>query len=383
MKLFPKEQIVGIFRGFSEGGLEFHADLVLPYKHAFQSSPMHGQFLLVQLENEDEAVLGRIASLSSDGRLASGSGEDFGLRAVAEDRPIPEDLREQYLKYRVNIRVLGVVRVVDGEVRFVASHRRLPHVGSKVAFLADDVLREIAGHNISGAEIGYLAMGEFIYSGDDKRLSVLPWMELRTPCVIPKFAIQNLVSRRSFVFARAGFGKSNLNKLLFSSLYQEVPTIEKRGGRRVPVGTVIFDPDGEYFWPDDKNRPGLCDVPHLEDKLVVFTSRKGPSEFYQSFVAGHIKLDIRRLRPADVVSIALSPEKQDQQNVRKLKALNDQNWKDLVDEIYQNRNNSDPELLKRLLYLESGQEMEVYAARANMSAIVGMLHDPAVSLWTS
>ena len=40
----------------------------------------------------------------------SGSGEEFNIRAVREDRPIPEDLREQYLKYRVNIRVLGVLR---------------------------------------------------------------------------------------------------------------------------------------------------------------------------------------------------------------------------------------------------------------------------------
>src|SRR6185369_920032 len=123
MKLFPKDCVVGIFRGFSEGGLEFHADLVLPYRNDFQSSPMHGQFLLVQLENEDEAVLGRIATLSSDGRLSSGAGEDFGLRAVAEGRVIPEDLREQYLKYRVNIRVLGVLRSVAEELRFVASHR--------------------------------------------------------------------------------------------------------------------------------------------------------------------------------------------------------------------------------------------------------------------
>jgi DNA helicase HerA-like ATPase len=380
MKLFPKEQVVGIFRGFSEGGLEFHADLVLPYRNDFQSSPMHGQFLLVQLEGEEEAVLGRIASLSSDGRLASGSGEDFGLRAVAEDRPIPEDLREQYLKYRVNIRVLGVLRSIDGELRFVASHRRLPHVGSKVAFLSDDVLREIAGHNISGAEIGYFALGEFIYSGEDKRLTALPWMKVKKPQVVSRFPIRNLVSRRTFVFARAGFGKSNLNKLLFSSLYQETPTVEKRGGKCVPVGTLIFDPDGEYFWPDDKNRPGLCDVPHLEDKLVVFTSRRGPTDFYQSFVAGHIKLDIRRLRPADVVSIALSPEKQDQQNVRKLKALNDQNWRALVDEIYQNRNSADPALLKQLLQLEDGQEMEVYAARANMTTVVNMLHDPSSQL---
>ena len=242
------------------------------------------------------------------------------------------------------------------------------------------MLREIAGHNIAGADIGYFALGEFVYAAGDSRLSILPWMQIKSPCVVPKFPIGNLVSRRTFVFARAGFGKSNLNKLLFSSLYRETPTVEKRGGRQVPVGTVIFDPDGEYFWPDDKNRPGLCDVPHLQDKLVVFTSRNAPSDFYQSFVAGHIKLDIRRLRPADVVSIALSPEKQDQQNVRKLKALNDENWKALVDEIYQNRNSADPELLKKLLQLESGQENEVYAARANMSAIVGMLHDPSSQL---
>lgn len=380
MKLFPKESVVGIFRGFSEGGLEFHADLVLPYRNDFQSSPMHGQFVLVQLEHDNEAVLGRIASLSSDGRLASGSGEDFGLRAVAEDRPIPEDLREQYLKYRVNIRVLGVVRSVDGQLRFVASHRRLPHVGSKVAFLSDEVLREIAGHTIDGAELVFFALGEFIYAGDDKRLSLLPWMQLKRPQVIPKFPIQNLLSRRSFVFARAGFGKSNLNKLLFSSLYAQTPTVEKRGGRKVPVGTVIFDPDGEYFWPDDKNRPGLCDVPHLKDKLIVFTSRKAPSAFYESFVAGQIKLDIRRLRASDVISIALSPEKQDQQNVRKLKGLNEQNWRALVDEIYQSGNATDTERISELLTLEHDQLAEAYAARANMTTIVRMLHDPSSQL---
>src|SRR5437660_3466710 len=333
MKLFTRERVVGIFRGFSEGGLEFHADLVLKYRNEFQRIPMHGQFVLVQLETEEEAVLGRITSISSEGRLASGYGEDYGLRAVEDDRPIPEDLREQYLKYRVNIRSLGVLRVVGGELFFAASHRRLPHVGSKVAFLSDEVFREVAGHNIKGAaEIGFIALGEFVYSGDDKRMEPRPWMQIKSPTIIPKFHVQHLVSRRTFVFARAGFGKSNLLKLLFSNLYENTPVVEKRGNRQVPVGTIVFDPDGEYYWPDDKNRPGLCDVPHLEDKIVVFTRKTGPSAFYQSFVASDIKLDIRRLRPSDVVTIALSPEKQDQQNVRKLKSLNEQNWKTLVDD---------------------------------------------------
>jgi hypothetical protein len=152
--------------------------------------------------------------------------------------------------------------------------------------------------------------------------------------------------------------------------------VPKRKGKKVPVGTIIFDPDGEYFWPDDKNRPGLCDVPELEDKVVVFTPKVGPSPFYQSFVAGNIKLDIRRFRPSDVISIALSPDRQDQQNVRKLKGLNDAAWRELVDEIYQNKNAADEDLINRLLNLRPNQEAEMVAARANMTQIVNMLHDP-------
>ncbi len=378
MKLFTRETTVGIFRGFSEGGLEFHADLVLPYRNEFQSAPMHGQFLVVQLEDEDEAVLGRITSISSEGRLASSAGEDYGIRAVAEERPIPEDLREQYLKYRVNMRVLGVLRKVGGDLVFAASHRRLPHVGSKVAFLTDDVLREVAGHNIpDGAELGHFALGEFIYAGSDARLRPKPWMQVKKPDVIPKFRVLDLVARRTLVFARAGFGKSNLVKLLFANLYKNTPTVEKRAERRVPVGTVVFDPDGEYFWPDDKNRPGLCDVVELQDKIVVFTPKAGPSAFYQSFVAGDIRLDIRRLRPGDVISIALSPEKQDQQNVRKLKGMNDADWHQLVDLVHRDGNAADGDTIKDLLRLEPGQDAEMVAARANMTTIVRMLHDPS------
>ena len=86
--------------GFDHLGLEFHADLVLPYRNEFQNIPMQGQLLLVQLESPDEAVLGRITSFSSEGKLSIGSGEEFNIRAMREDRLIPEDLREQYLKYR-------------------------------------------------------------------------------------------------------------------------------------------------------------------------------------------------------------------------------------------------------------------------------------------
>ena len=377
-ELFPPEQIIGVFRGFREGGMEFHADLALPYRQEFQSIPMHGQFLLVQLETPDEAVLGRIASLSSEGRLSSSSGEEFNIRAVREGRPVPEDIREQYLRYRVNIRVLGVLRSTDEGLNFVASHRRLPHVGSPVAFPSGEVLREIAGHNVDGATIGHYALGEYFYG--PRALAKETWMQVQPQDVEVNFAVESLVSRRSFIFARAGLGKSNLNKLLFSSLYARTPTVEKKQGRQVPVGTILFDPEGEYFWPDDKGRPGFCDVPGMENHLVVFTSRRNPSPFYQSFVASGIRLDIRRLRPSDVVAIALSPERQEQQNVLKLRGMNQQNWQELVDLVHASGNDASLDRIKSLLRLEDSQEVEAIAARANATRIVRMLHDPASQL---
>ena len=377
MELFPRQEVVGVFRGFREGGLEFHADLVLPYRNDFQRIPMHGQFLLVQLETPEEAVLGRIASFSSEGKLSFGGGEEFNIRAVQEQRQIPEDLREQYLKYRVNIRVLGVLRSAGNRLDFVASHRRLPHVGSAVAFPSGDVLREVCGHNESGAEIGHFALGEYLYAQGSTQAQPEDWMRIEDPEICVRFPVESLVARRTFIFARAGFGKSNVNKLLFSKLYEDTPTVTKRGGREVPIGSIIFDPDGEYFWPDDKGRPGLCDVPNLQDKLVVFTPRHAPSPFYGSFTAGGTRLDIRQLRPSDVIAIAIAPERQDQQNVAKLRALTTEKWSDLVDIIHKDRGGADLGEISKLLNLGANQEAEAIAARSNMTRVVGMLHDPS------
>ncbi len=383
LDLFPRQKVVGTFRGFREGGMEFHADITLPYDDRLQDIPMHGQFILGQLESPEEAILGRITSISAEGKLVSSAGEEYVIRAVSEDREVPSNLKEAYLRYRIDIRILGVIRQDSNnmDLVFVPSHRRLPHVGSRVAFLSDEVLKKVAGHNDAGAQIGHFALGEYIYSeGDEEDIISQPWMRIKSPSVNVKFAIESLVSRRTFVFARAGFGKSNLNKLLFSELYKSTPEVTKRGNKKVPVGTIIFDPDGEYFWPDDKGRPGLCDVPHLRDKLVVFTSRGAPSEFYKSFVVGGVKLDIRRFRPSDIISIALPAEKQDQQNIRKLRALNLSDWSKLVDLIASHGNSADIDTIRSILRLEQGQEVEAFAARANMTTLVRMLHDKASTL---
>jgi Helicase HerA, central domain len=383
MTLFDRDHIVGIFRGFSEGGMEFHADIVMPYRDDFQASPMHGQFVLVQLEHEQEAVFGRVTSIAAQGRLVSSIGEDYAVRAVRDQRPIPDELRDQYLKYKVNIRILGVYRREGDKLLFVPSHRRLPHVGAPVAFLSDELLADVANANddaVDAAEIGFLAFGEFVYCGDDPRAAADPGFVAKSPAIIPRFQISKLVARRSFVFARAGFGKSNLVKLLFASLYATDPKVPRRNGTEVPVGTVIFDPDGEYFWPDHHGRPALCDVDGLRDRLVVFTNRRAPSDTYQSFVVDGVKLDIRRLAPSRVLGIALSPEKQDQQNVAKLKGLPPDKWRVLVNLIYKDKYQADPGTVRQLLGLQPNEEAQTSAAIGHMTRVVRELHDPTSQL---
>ncbi|WP_374951977.1 helicase HerA domain-containing protein, partial [Mucilaginibacter sp.] len=387
MNFFADNKAVGIFKGFSEGGLEFHADIVLGYDNTFQNIPMHGQFLIVALESEGEAVLGRITAVAAMGKLAGSAGEDYALRSIAERREVSEDLREGYLKYKIDIRVLGVLRKKDKEIQFAPSHRRLPHVGSKVAFLSDELLQEVAGHNLmidkdnKAAAFGYLAYGEFVFNGGkhDSQAILEPWMLPKSPEVMARFKVEQLVSRRSFVFARAGFGKSNLVKLLFSKLYAEPPMVTRKG-KQIPVGTIIFDPDGEYFWPDDSGRPGLCDVPELEDKIVVFTNRASTSPLYQSFIAGSIRLDIRRLKPAEVISIALPAERQAQQNVQKLKALNSANWTKLIDLVHELGNTTPLEDLRGIILgdrTSDRQDAEIIAIRSNMTTIIRLIHDPS------
>ncbi len=388
MTLFEKAQVVGSFLGFSEGGLEFHADLILPYRNYFQSSPMHGQFVLVALENDAEAIVGRITTISAQGRLVSPAGEDYALRQQREDRPVPEDLRDQFLKYRVNIRILGVLRSRDDDKPplFVPSHRRLPHVGAKVAFLSGELLRHVAGATADGphaVELGFLALGEFVYAGQDGRVGNDERLQVRDPAILPRFDILHLVSRRSFVFARAGFGKSNLVKLLFANLYGSVqgPVSHKRSGREVPVGTVIFDPDGEYYWPDDRGRPGLCDVPALQDRLAVFTDKEGPSDFYRSFTVDKVRLDIRELDPAMVISLVIPAERQEHQNVAKLRQLRAPEWSKLVDEVWLEKGGTDLRHFCRALRLDPRQqENEALAARSNMVRVVTALHDPSSQL---
>jgi hypothetical protein len=374
--LFANSQLMGTFKGFNEKGLEFAAEIIAPYDASMMDRPQLGQFLLVELGSREEAALGRITRFVPSGLLATAEGEDYINTMQRRQQIVPEDLKQQRLKYRVQIKLLGAVKVLDGKVIYVPSQRRLPHLGAMVALPSSQVLQELCRLSQGSTELGDYVLGEFVHCGAGVKQEN-PALRSLDPKLVVTFDIKNLVSRRTVIFARAGYGKSNLMKFFMAELYKSQP--KTKTGK--DVGALIFDPNGEYFWPDMVDgRPGLCDVPHLRNKLVVFTNKQAPSPYYGSWKVGEVRLDIRHFRPRDVISIAISSDRQTQQNVLKLKALSDTNWRNLVDLIAtQGLQASDTDVGRLLGYPNNqiaNSIAEIAAARSNMYGVVGLLHDP-------
>lgn len=375
LELFAKSQLWGTFKGFSEKGLEFAADIICPYNSSMQDRPQLGQFLLIQLGTPEEASLGRITKFFPSGMLATTEGEDYINTLQERDQEVPEDLKSAKLKYKVQIKLLGAVKIVKEKILYVPSQRRLPHLGAKVALPSDDVLEELCQLSGGKTDLGDYVLGEFVYSGKTSE----PESMFRhiSPQLKVTFDINNLVSKRTVVFARAGYGKSNLIKFLIGELYKDgVPKTDR--GRN--VGVLIFDADGEYFWPDFKDRPGLCDVEQLQEHLVVFTSRDAQSEYYNSWKSGDVKVDIRKLSARDVIGIAISEDRQNQQNIIKLKSLHSEKWSSLVDLIAKDGLSADDNEVGILLGYDSGGDKknnaaEISAAKSNMYNVVTHLYD--------
>lgn len=376
--LFSNSQTMGTFKGFSEKGLEFAAEIIAPYDSSMLERPQLGQFLLIELGSQEEAALGRITRFVPAGLLAGPEGEDYVNTMQRRQQQVPEDLKIQRLKYRVQIKLLGAVRVDNQKIVYIPSQRRLPHLGARVALPSPAVLQELCRLSLGQTDLGNYVLGEFVFCGVGVKQANSLFRSI-DPKLTVTFDINNLVSRRSVVFARAGYGKSNLIKFLIAELYCDPPKTE----RGLPVGMLVFDADGEYFWPDvvkQPPRPGLCDVLHLKDQIVVFTNRQPRNGYYGSWKVDSVKLDIRDLPAREVISIAVAAHRQGDQNVLKLKSLNQQNWRQMVDLIESQGLQVSDQAIGNLMGYTQQQIInagaEIGAARSNMYGVVGTLHDP-------
>jgi hypothetical protein len=337
---------IGIFKGFTESGREFLAEVVMPYHPEF--TPLLGSFILVTI-TDDRALLGRITQFYPMGTMVGTEADEYLSHLQRLNRPVPEDVKELKLRYNVKVRLLGMVELADNQFRYRPGARFLPHLGARVCLPSDEALQFVCNARLENepdaVPIGHYALGDQVFSN----------IEI-------KFSFGRLLSRRTFVFARAGYGKSNLIKLLVSKLYEEQ-------NRR--VGMLIFDPEGEYSFRDALGRPGLADVPGIREQLVVFTDRRPPDETYEPLIAGQVLLNLANVAATHVVDICLPEDRRDTVYATRLRGLKQQEWAECVNLLYQQGYQLRPQELKKF----DLEEQQASAIIRNITPIVRRLHN--------
>jgi len=186
------------------------------------------------------------------------------------ERELSDRDKQKMFSYTYKVRLLGTFIDKGSSIEFTTAARKLPTVSYHARHLTQNEVKHILNiGNESGAEIGYLCIGENIYR--DKG-SIL-------------FDVQRLRDKRTMIFAQSGFGKTNLVKILLYHIIGDAS-----------YGKLIFDLNGEYFLRGRKTY-GLGDIKEqkIKDNLVVYSDKKLPDEYKDRFIySGDVLINMHK-----------------------------------------------------------------------------------------
>ncbi|HUS37701.1 MAG TPA: ATP-binding protein [Verrucomicrobiae bacterium] len=346
---------IGLLKGFSPLPHQLELDVVVP--HNENGLPGFGEFLLVEL-GPTEAVVGRVSRYHAAGQLASERGDAYLTDLAKTESPVPPPIMQQMLRYNLKMHALGQIRALaNGQFEFSVGERTFTTLGSKVRAPSHRALDFLCNVGLAGdpsaAELGHLAYGR----------SVIERVPIR-------FSVNRLKGKRSFVFARAGYGKSNLIKYLMAQLYSAPPD----------VGLLIFDPEGEYALPDAHGRPGLVNVPGLRDRISLYTNRHvEPPQ--ARFKKGSLNLDFGDFHPSDILAAFVPAEKHDTVFANLLRGADEEDWRDLIDLLATHGFATNDQRMATLLhYKPRKDDVSLNAIRNNLVPAIKRLHESGATL---
>lgn len=325
--------IMGVFIGLESSTYEYIADIIAPYQVDF--SLEIGDFLLI--DNVDSYLVSRVTEYRPTGELTSFMGQKW-LGDVANNLDaIGMDIKEKKIRYTVRIKILGSLE----KNNFKAGVSRIPHITSKVYKPTQQqlniIINSVNQTQKNGQEIGTL------YS--DKSIRI-------------KVDLSELNSKRTFVFARAGYGKSNLMKIM------AVNWPKGEGG------LLIFDPEGEYAITDRKDRPGVMDA----RQAILITNRRVNHQLMN--VYPHMKLNFKEFDPKFILPIIVNSTKHETIFFAKLMGMEKEQWKDLVD-LLMNRGWQSPlEEVAKIVTGGTEDSTNFQPVLNNLVSPIRNLHDP-------
>ncbi len=337
-----EEEIVGVFIGLQSSTYEYIAELIAPYQTNFK--PVMGNFILI--DNIESHIVARIMDYAPRGELVQPMGEKWLSDVALTPEAIGQDIKSKKICYRVKIKLLGVLN--KNTKKFTPGIRELPHITSKVTCPDTEITKHICNQALEEQTKGPL-IGEY-------------WMNEK---INIHFSLDDLNSQRTFIFARAGYGKSNLMKVLSSNW-------DSKFG-----GLVIFDPEGEYALTDVKKRPGIMD----KKPCILITNRKTLQEHPNVYFG--LKFNLKKFKPSFIIPILVSEAKHETVFFSKLMGLTDERWGELVDLLYAEKWTADNSEIRRIVEGVTdggGNDQALQPIKNNLIHPINKLHSPSSDL---
>lgn len=352
--LYAAVPAVGLLKGFSPLPHQLEVDVIVPHEES--GLPGFGEFLLVEL-SATKALVGRVGRYHAAGQLTTEQGDAYLADLAKTQEQVPVPIIRQMLRYNLKIQLLGELRQTANGYAFAVGQRAFATLGHNVRLPSDAALAFLCNVGLendpTATPLGHLVYGQ----------RVLPNMPVT-------FSMGRLKGKRSFVFARAGYGKSNLIKYLVSQMYSSPPD----------VGLLIFDPEGEYALPDAHGRPGLVNVPGLRSRLSVYSNRRATAE-YAFARKGDVLVDFGDFPPQEIVAAFVPPEKQDNVFANLLRSLEWDAWRKLVELLAKDGFGADDKKIGSLLsYAAKQNDVSLAAVKNNLVPPIRRLHRAGATL---
>ncbi|MEJ2249615.1 MAG: ATP-binding protein [Candidatus Lokiarchaeota archaeon] len=334
---------IGIFLGVESTTFEYLASIIAPYQLDY--SPNMGSFIII--DNLDEYIVARVMDYIPQGEMTSYWGKKWLSEVALTPEVIGQDIKTRKISYSVKIKLLG--RLSKDLSEFIPGIKKIPHITSKVIQPSSKIVEIICNQALKIMEEG-IELGKY-------------WTEQD---INIHFDMKSLVGKRTFIFARAGYGKSNLMKIIASNWKKEFGSL------------IIFDPEGEYSITDKKGRPGIMDkIPAL-----LITNRLGVRDYLNTNVYDKLRFDFREFHPRFIIPIIVSESKYDFVFFNKLMSLNKEQWYNLIEYLYEHRYKAEYEEIAAIMGIKYEKPVDVTPILNNIIPPMDQLHDPESKLFS-
>ncbi len=334
------EEVIGVFIGLQSSTYEYIATIIAPYKSEF--SIEIGNFLLIQ--DEPFKLVSRVIDFVPQGELTSFMGQKWLSDVALESEAIGGDIKRRKISYAVKIKILGTL---DSKNIFIPGLRKIPHITSRVVRPDSKVVRQIIHQVMDEQEKGSKIGNYFL----DEEIPV-------------KFDPRELLGKRTFIFARAGYGKSNLMKVLASEWTQDFGSL------------LVFDPDGEYALTDSQGRPGVMD----KKEAILITNRHEKPEVKNIY--RRLKFNLKEFDPHFILPIIIPPEKREMIFFQKLMQLDQSQWNRLVDLFFDKGWGAELKEIDEVVGVADSDPKDMAPIRNNLILPIRTIHDPQSRLMT-